>query len=126
MRDQPSTAGASDVEILPAIPCSRNLRRRTGIWLGVEAWELVVILCLSMVPDLMYRVGFLATSNLFLGLGISTAALAFVILFKRNKPPGYFSLWLHHHLLHPHGWRAPSSSERLWPVLEDSGNPLTL
>jgi len=108
-------------EVLPSIPCSRNLRRRTGIWLGVEAWELFVIAILSIIPDLAYRMGFIEKPNLLLGLLVSGAALGFVILFKRNKPPNYFSLWLHHHWIHPRSWRAPRTrTDNHWPILEDS------
>ena len=108
-------------EILPSIPCSRNLRRRTGVWLGVEAWELFVIALLSIIPDLGYRMGFTENPHLLIGLVISSAALGFVIVFKRNKPPHYFSLWLHHHLLHPKGWRAPRSVPYIGsPILEDN------
>ena len=106
-------------EILPSIPCSRNLRRRTGVWLGVEAWELFVIAVLSILPDLAYRMGFFEKPNLLLGLAISGSALAFVILFKRNKPPNYFVLWLHHHFLHPKAWRAPRSQTGPAPILDD-------
>ena len=107
-------------EILPSIPCSRNLRRRTGIWLGVEAWELFVIASLSIIPDLAYRMGLMEKPHLLLGLMMSSAALGFIIVFKRNKPPNYFSLWLHHHFLHPKGWRAPRSLTDIgFPILED-------
>lgn len=98
-------------EILPAIPCSRNLRRRTGLWLGVEAWELFVIALISVLPDIAYRIGFLEKPSLLSGLILSSTALGFVILFKRNKQPNYFTLWLHHHWLHPKEWRAPRSTE---------------
>ena len=107
-------------EILPSIPCSRNLRRRTGIWLGVEAWELFVIALLSIIPDLLYRMGFMEKPNLLLGSIISGTSLGFVILFKRNKPPNYFTLWLHHHFLHPKEWRASKSGHHVFPVLEDT------
>lgn len=107
------------VEILPSIPCSRNLRRRTGVWLGIEAWELVVILCLSMIPDFLYRVGLISQPNLFVGIIISGCAMGFVILFKKNKPPNYFSIWLHHHFLHPKAWRAPRSTSHIFPILDD-------
>ncbi len=107
-------------DIHPSIPCSRNLRRRTGIWLGIEAWELVMILCLSMIPDILYRIGVLDHSNLLTGIGISLGAMAFVILFKRNKPPNYFTLWMHHHFLHPPAWRAPRTENRECIILDDS------
>ncbi len=107
-------------DVHPSVPCSRNLRRRTGIWLGIEAWELVTILCLSMIPDFLYRIGVLEHSNLLMGIGISGAALAFVILFKRNRPPNYFTLWVHHHFLHPTAWRAPRTGNRKWIISDDS------
>lgn len=105
-------------EILPSIPCSRNLRRRTGVWLGVEAWELFVIALLSILPDLAHRTGFIEKPSLLAGLSISGIALGFVVLFKRNKPPNYFALWLHHHFLHPKEWRSPQSKERIFPILD--------
>jgi hypothetical protein len=105
-------------EILPSIPCSRNLRRRTGVWLGVEAWEFFIIGVLSLMPDILYRVGLLAKPQLLAGVLISGLALGFVILFKRNRPPNYFSLWLHHHFFHPSGWRAPKTNEG-WPILNE-------
>lgn len=110
----------SSEEILPSIPCSRNLRRRTGVWLGVEAWELFVIALLSILPDLAYRVGILEKPRNLLGVLLSVAALGFVIVFKRNKPPHYFSLWVHHHFIHPPGWRAPKSAHRGNPILDET------
>lgn len=104
-------------EIHPSISCSRNLRRRTGVWLGVEAMELLIILCLSLIPDILYRIGFLQKPNLLLGILISGSALGFVVLFKRNKPPNYFTLWLYHHLLHPKGWRATNGNLKLFPII---------
>jgi len=73
-----------------------------------------------MIPDFLYRVGILARPNLLLGLAISGAALMFVILFKRNKPPNYFSLWLHHHFLHPKEWRAPQNEAPPFPVADET------
>jgi hypothetical protein len=105
-------------EILPSIPCSRNLRRRTGVWLGVEAWELFIIALLSLIPDLAYRIGIIEKPSLLASLAISGIALGFVVLFKRNKPPNYFALWLHHHFVHPNEWRAPQSKEKTFPLLE--------
>ncbi|MDD2709237.1 MAG: hypothetical protein PHV34_14720 [Verrucomicrobiae bacterium] len=110
----------STEEILPSIPCSRNLRRRTGIWLGVEAWELFCIALLSILPDLAYRVGMLETPRNLPGILLSAAALGFVIMFKRNKPPHYFSLWFHHHFIHPSGWRSPKSDNRRSPILDET------
>lgn len=106
--------------ILPSIPCSRNLRRRTGVWLGVEAWELFGIALLSILPDLAYRVGLLDKPQNLLGVLISAAALGFVIVFKRNKPPNYFSLWFHHHFIHPPAWRAPKTDYRENPILNET------
>jgi hypothetical protein len=114
MADQPSIQ-----EILPSIPCSRNLRRRTGVWLGVEAWELFVIALLSILPDLAHRTGLIEKPSLLAGLSLSGIALGFVILFKRNKPPNYFALWFHHYFLHPKNWRAPKSGERTCPIFDD-------
>ncbi|MDD2709097.1 MAG: hypothetical protein PHV34_14015 [Verrucomicrobiae bacterium] len=110
----------STEEILPSIPCSRNLRRRTGIWLGVEAWELFCIALLSILPDLAYRAGILETQQNLPGVLLSAAALGFVIVFKRNKPPRYFSLWIHHHFIHPTGWRAPKSDHRNAPIPDET------
>jgi hypothetical protein len=110
----------SNEEILPSIPCSRNLRRRTGVWLGVEAWELFGIALLSILPDLAYRVGLLEKPRNLLGVLLSAAALGFVIVFKRNKPPHYFSLWVHHHFVHPSAWRAPKSEDRRVPILGET------
>jgi hypothetical protein len=106
-------------EILPSIPCSRNLRRRTGVWLGVEAWELFIIALLSLIPDLAYRIGIIEKPSLLASAAISGTALGFVVLFKRNKPPNYFAIWFHHHFIHPNEWRAPQSKERISPILND-------
>jgi hypothetical protein len=110
---------ADQTDILPSIPCSRNLRRRTGVWLGVEAWELFGIALLSLIPDVAFRMGFVEKPSLLLSLTLSGGALGFVVLFKRNKPPNYFSIWLYHHFLHPEHWRAPQTKERTHPILED-------
>lgn len=107
-------------EILPSVPCSRNLRRRTGVWLGLQAWEIVIALCMSMITDFLFRMGFTETPNLFLGVLLSAIAMGFFILFHRNKPPNYFSLWMHHHWLHPDGWRVPRSGDRTFPIASQS------
>lgn len=106
-------------EVHPFVPCSRNLRRRTGVFLGIEAWELVVILCLSMIPDFLYRIGLIQHVNFFTGLLVSAGALVFVILFKRGKQPNYFSIWLHHRILHPKAWRASQTKERGEPFFTE-------
>jgi hypothetical protein len=108
-------------EVLPSIPCSRNLRRRTGVWMGVEAWELFLIASLSLLPDVAYRIGLMESPNLLLGLAMSGTGLAFIVLFKRNKPPNFFAIWIHHHFIHPDAWRAPKASDpRKRPIKEET------
>lgn len=108
-------------DVLPYAHASRNLRRRTGIWLGVEAGELGICLCLSMIPDFAYRMGLIGKTNPLIGIGISGVSILFVILFKKGKQPNYFTLWARHHFLHPkEGWRAPRSrTVECHPILDD-------
>jgi hypothetical protein len=115
------TASPSNPQtILPSVPCSRNLRRRTGVWMGLQAWEITICLCLSMIPDFLFRMGILQKPHLFLGILISALAMGFFVLFHRNKPPNYFSLWMHHHFLHPSGWRATrSATGERFPICEE-------
>ncbi len=108
-------------EVHPSIPCSRNLRRRTGVWMGVEAMELLWIGCLSLLPDLLRRVGVFEKPHLLAGVLLSATAFGFVVLFKLNKQPNYFTIWIRHRFLHPEGWRAPKSRKNgEFPILEDS------
>jgi hypothetical protein len=86
----------------------------------VEAWELFGIALLSILPDLAYRIGMLEKPRNLLGLLLSAAALAFVIAFKRNRPPHYFSLWFQHHFIHPTAWRAPKSDDRGTPICDEA------
>lgn len=113
-------------EVHPSVPCSRNLRQRTGVFLGVEAMEILWIGCLSMIPDILRRIGVIEKPNILAGILMSAMAFGFVVIFKRNKPPNYFTLWIHHHFLHPKGWRAPEScTEDICPILNELPPPKT-
>lgn len=106
--------------VLPPVRCSGNLRRRTGVWLGLSAWELMTGLCVSMIPDFLYRLGILSKPNLLAGIFLSASVLGFCIWFRRNKPPNYFTLWFFHNVAHPPAWRAPKHrSKKQFPILSD-------
>jgi hypothetical protein len=116
MAEQPQTPQ----DILPAVRCSGNLRRRTGVWMGLSAWEIMVGLCACTIPDFLYRLGILAKPNLLAGILLSAGFFGFCLWFRRNKPPNYFALWFYHHFGHPKAWRASRiRTERNFPLLED-------
>ncbi len=115
-----------DLHPLPSIPCSRNLRRRTGIFLGLEPNEIMAIAVSSLLPTFAQKMGLLDHVSPLFSLAILGGGLLFVVLFKKGKQPHYFSLWLHHHFLHPKAWRAPRTDlHNRWPILDDKLSKLS-
>jgi len=109
----------SSEDIHPTIRCSRNLKRRTGFLYGLTVWEFITCSLFATIPTILQGMGIIEESYLLTSLLMSAVALVFMIVFKRNRQANYFSLWIHHHLLHPNQWRAPARNDDSFPIIEE-------
>lgn len=108
-------------EVLPAVPCSRNLRMRTGIFMGLEPPEVLLIAGATIAAILLVRVGVFRVPPLLVLLGVPGCGFFFVFFFKKGKQTNYFTIWLRHHFVHPRaGWRAPKTGRHCFPIHRDS------